>query len=546
MRKLMLLILLIPALTLWGCSSDGDGDGGDVTQVTPEDEAAAEQAATDSMEELMDGMEGVVGEEYDIGDLEALQEMELTEYEEGFNDALALDPECSSAHFGLAVIKMLQMNEANGLDDLMDLVGENGLVLPTGLVLRGHSTLDLLAGGLMGRSFTIMHRAPLALVPQEISLAAPTADKDGEALIRELQTHIHDVLIPTATAIVNHLSHASNNENFHFVIPNDDGTEAEFDLGDVYVLEAIARALRAGLYIATAYDVELAPTGDYTWLTEPFVDTEFTSYELTDEGMHQHLKLIDDEEVTLRRQYQLQEHIESLLSPGSHFLTLWTDPWSGENAMSAAHGDMQTLLTRLELAYAFIQAEDDPQENDVITQMMLTELDAAILEMGADIPEYLGTWEALPDIINWVESLISGPYTFEIPQEDEEVLELTVNISALFTDPVEDWKTKLPYMTWLDFEDFAAHDETHTDGPYLHDPTQPYPAIIGGEEMVFENISSYSKEFIYWVSEAPFLFLDGPGGEPLGEGELFPYFPDYTFGGLFPDMTRDNFLLLLN
>jgi len=40
----------------------------------------------------------------------------------------------------------------------------------------------------------------------------------------------------------------------------------------------------------------------------------------------------------------------------------------------------------------------------------------------------------------------------------------------------------------------------------------------------------------------PVVFLDGPGGNEIDPDEVMPYFPDYTFNGIFPDMTRQKMI----
>ena len=271
----------------------------------------------------------------------------------------------------------------------------------------------------------------------------------------------------------------------------------------------------------------------------------FTSYDYVEAGVGTYeLTLYDDEEQELLMVDTMLGHIEGLLSSGSHFLTLWTDPWSGQDALSASHAEMQALLSKLEAAYDFIQAEQDDQDYDLIDQMMLAELDNAIYEMGGELPEHMGTWETLPDVIDWVRTLTTGPYTFPVELEDDETFDLTVDISAFFLNPVTDWKTKLPYMEWLDFAEYASYDETVSHGPYIWNPDYPYTAVVNGEDVEFADVVSYTEVDIYWDSEDPIVLLDGPDGNPIADGD-FLYLPDYTLGGLFPNMARADWMTLM-
>ena len=544
MRKLLLMLFLLSSVVLWGCSSsDDDGPTGPST----EDQAAADNASTEAMGDLMEDMEEVMGEDFDPDDIDALMDMDMDPYTEGFEAALALDPNCGPAHFGLAFVEMLTMAQQTEIQDIIDEFGDElgGLGLPLGVPVPAFSTGNLLSGGLMGRSFEILRRSPLALSPQQIELGRMNADKADGPLIRNLQTHIHDVTLPATASIVGHLAAAENDPDFSIIIISGDAPDTvEIDLGEVYILDAVVRALRSGLQIATAYDIELAPDGDYTWITDSFTSIGYTDYNVVDGGPGTDtLYLEEDEEVGILRQAQLMNDFEDLLAPGGYFLTLWTDPWSGETAMEAAYTEIQTLLVKLEAAYVFIQAEGDNQDHDLISQMLLAELDQAIMDMSAELPEYLGTWETIPDIIAWIEEILAGPYTVPVEISDTETFDLTVNISALFLTPVEDWKTKLPYMDWLPVDEWAWFDEIDENGPYGWNSDVPYSVLINGEEMTFENIGTYYITEIEWDTSTQIIFLDGPDGQDI-LGEFF-YFPDYTFGGLFPDMDRDGWLTLM-
>ena len=395
MRKILMMFFLLSTALMWGCSSSDDGG---TTLVSPADQAAADDASTETMGDLMEALESALGEDFDPDDVDALMEMDLTPYTEGFDAALALDPDCGPAHFGLAFLEMISMAQETEIQDIIDEFGDElgGIGLPLGVPVPVFSTGTLLSGGLMGRSFEILRRSPLALSPQEIELGRLNADKAEGPLIRNLQAHIHNVTLPATQSIVGHLAAAENDPDFSIIIiSGDEPDTVEFDLGEVYVLDAVVRALRSGLQIATAYDVELAPDGDYSWITDSFVNYGYTGYVIQyDDPGPDTLFLVEDEEVDVMRQAALMTGFEDLLAPGSYFLTLWTDPWSGETAMDAAYTEIQTLLVKLGAAYAFILAEGDDQDHDLITQMLLAELDEAILAMGEELPDYLGTFES--------------------------------------------------------------------------------------------------------------------------------------------------------
>jgi len=548
MRKLMLLLLLPLLLLAWGCSDSDDpvDPGGSGDPVTPAEQAAADSTAAYAMGVLMDDMEEAMGEEIDPEDIEVMMDMDMDPYVTYLEAALIIDPDCSSAHFGLAFVKTVIMAQdedlADAMNDLADEFGDFDVELPLGMNVTGMGTRSLLEGGLLGRSFEILNRAPLALSPQELRLAYPDAGKAEVPLISQLQTVIVNKILPATAEILDHLEDAEADPDFQILIEDEETDDVyDFDLGEVYVLDAVVRALRSGLLVAVAYNVDPAPTGDYNWLQGAMGVDGYTGYEVvTGTAAGDTLYIYDDDEVEVEQMDLFYSGVEGLLTPGSSFLKLWTNPWSGENAMESAYNEAMTMLGKLEAAYEFIGEEGDDQSDDIITQFLISELDAAILEIGGEIPAWIGTFETIPDVIAWVEEILSGPYTIVLGEGDEAPT-LVVDISALFLDPVVDWKTKLPYMRILGVDEWAEYDYQWVDGPTPHDPTDPYLFTVMGEEVTVNNITQVYIVEDYWDMNMPLEFLDGPDGDATLD---FPYFPDYTLGGLFPDMDRDAWMML--
>ena len=316
------------------------------------------------------------------------------------------------------------------------------------------------------------------------------------------------------------------------------------------MLDACNRALRAGFQILTAYDMEPAPDGDYTWLTDGFRNWGYADYEVFDRAdataVGDSLVIYDDESEEAARAVAAFTAFENLLEDDSDFLTLWTDPWSGRTAMQTSYVEIGFLLSKLEAAYEFIQAEDETdQDHDIIKQMLINELDNAIAEIGGDLPEFIGTWETIPDVIDWIEQIMAGPYTIEIPTSETETYDLVVNISALFLTPIADLKTKLPYMEFLTPDEWVTDKEDDIEGPYYRNPTSTFYLQVVGEEVELENISVYVYVNDEWDINDPAILIDGPDGVEIDDDDYY-YFPDYTFGGLFPELDRAGWIEFLD
>ncbi|HOX24403.1 MAG TPA: hypothetical protein PLL30_01440 [Candidatus Krumholzibacteria bacterium] len=542
MRRFLFVSLLVIGVALVGCSDDDE----DVTQPpTPEEQAQAEATATAALGDLVDAMEEAMSGGLDP---DALMDMDMDPFTDGADDALDLDPDCVTAHFLMAVCEFILMAQDEELAAWLDAVEDEFGDLGSGFALQLSPLrqFQLFQGGLLGRSFAIMSRAPLALPPAELSLAPRSADKADGPLIRQLQTIVHDRLLPATASIANHLGVVEDHPDWRILIIDEaaEPDTSEFDVGEVYVLDACVRALRSGLLVATAYDVEVAPEGDYSWITDQLTYYGYTDYEVVpgDENGN-YLIIHDDQEVSARRAEAFIGEVAGLLQEDSDFLTLWTDPWSGASALEDGYGEMGELLGKLEAAYEFINDEEDDQADDIISQLAMAELDSAIADLGEGLPEWIGTWETIPDVIDWVEEVMDGPYTIPVELEPEVTFDLVVDISALFLEPVDDWKTKLPYHEFLAFEQWATFVGPIDTDFIPWNPAWPFDLTVAGEQVSIPNISYYKYVGEEWDIASPFRFLDGEDGDPIEEG--FPYFPDYTFGGLFPEMNRDAWLTLL-
>jgi hypothetical protein len=231
--------------------------------------------------------------------------------------------------------------------------------------------------------------------------------------------------------------------------------------------------------------------------------------------------------------------------PGNHFLELRTEPNSGETELGLAHDDLMAMLGKMEDAVSFIEAENDGQDDDLIKLGFITDLNSEIDDIE-DGPSFAQDWETIHDVIAWVEEVLSGPYTIN-EEIDEQPLEIKVNLSAWLTNPVQDWKDKLPYHQWRPEEEWmGSHDSwPWTEENWNETGEYTYWDWETGENYFFENIGwivHINEEF---GMQQPIDFLNGPDGAIIDIEETMPYLPDYTLGGLFPEMGRPDWLELL-
>jgi hypothetical protein len=129
----------------------------------------------------------------------------------------------------------------------------------------------------------------------------------------------------------------------------------------------------------------------------------------------------------------------------------------------------------------------------------------------------------------------------------------TFDLSVFFKSPVDDWSDLLPYHRWnLPAGAWLSADSlstwTYPNWGYEH------------WEYVRHGVNSCSYDYWPQVGQITYRsqewhldadsfieFLDGPNGKPIDlDVARVPYFPDYTFNRLFPDMDRADWIELID
>jgi hypothetical protein len=182
-------------------------------------------------------------------------------------------------------------------------------------------------------------------------------------------------------------------------------------------------------------------------------------------------------------------------------------------------------------------------------------------------------------IAQFVTDLLSGPYAFNEkalrdtggPVTDTQTIKITVNLNAWLVNPPNDMRTLLPkyqwkpestWVTWsLDTTDFWTNPGTQI-WANMEDSFAIAPADY---DSIVVDVSNKSKicylknQPLYWMTiDSSYAFLpidildDNDKAIELSTIDslitaesFFPYFTDYTLQGLFPGMTRANWINLI-
>ena len=483
----------------------------------------------------------------DLGDMdtEDLRNQRFDEQRTEFGKVIVDDPNNAIAHLGLAIIELLELNYDEDIWEMIDSLDswfDNGDSdggpgpPPPGSVDRHHT--------LIGRQFELLVEIPMTMSYQMV------ADFPPNVTANNIQTIIEDKVIPALDRAIGNITTVENDTDTAIRIGVDFGDGVEYviiDLGEIYLFDASLRALRAAFGVAIAYDVDLfGPDGTYDWLSE-VRDLEddggfqgCASYEVIPAGGMNDINLyyeygrgdaMADSILTVVLHHNLENR--------TSFLSLR----NGGTPMTNAGTDILGTVQKLEASANFIRnIRNDTSSEHVIKLTDLTDLDSELDD--PDKPNFAKDFNTVEDVLGFVRDVFSGevPFTEELgPRSIEYTWKM--DLSVLFNSPVQDWNSLLPYHSW-----------DIPQGSWITVTTNPgWVENWGGQDIdfwVFQDGACQMVMFsnVGWVREfysdyhsidiGDMLILEDPDGLEIDPDNEFPYFPDYTLNGLFPDMTR--------
>ncbi|HID95057.1 MAG TPA: hypothetical protein EYP53_03240 [Candidatus Latescibacteria bacterium] len=440
-------VLFMPLLWLIGCAEGPTG----VEEVTEEERALARTRVTDAENHLVNAVAIAMGEE---------ELPDFTAANAAYKEALTLDPGNLQANFGAAVTEILSLlndPDIRTVIDSLEAWTESGVFPMSPRYGEGASRV--------GQAKAVRSLPRLLFKTANTALSNPP-------LVHEVQEIIETELVPRIDYALERLAILEGHPDFQYLLPprmTAQPDTMEVDLGEVYLLDASLNILRVVANLVTAYNLDFDKDGSYEYL---------------------------EDEIAAAR------HFKYLIEDSPTFLTLRPG-----NRMREVKSGLLTALDKAEGCLAFIRAETDPQDDDVIKVEMIAMMDEQIVPGDPEAPNFARAFDRPEDIIAELKKILSGPYTLTEDFDGDETtpdVPIIVDIAHILDNPVQDLRTLLPYHAWLPEEQWG-------------------------------------------MVEGPPIYFTDEKGNPLDmmAEDFFPVFPDYTFGGLLPGMTREKFEALI-
>ena len=446
--KRVATLLFIATLSIWSCETTEEGDLEGILDFDELPEAKEEDQAGSraKSQEARDELEQALSDIYDADEID-LYQMDFARVDQLYQEAIDADPKNTEAQFGAALAHLLGLaanEDARAVQDSLNAYMEND------------DDQEISIGPSPGGNSETVAKLPL--IPAKMAVRA----LEDPLTVSDIQEAIDQEIVPAIDYALERFAIVEGDPDFSFTLtPEMQGDEEEepreIDLGEVYLLDAQLRLLKAVLQVATAYNFDFDENGGYGFFED------------------------DSDENVLRQVVRLDQ-------TGS-FMTL-----KSAAKMQGAKTLILEAIAKMEQGLESIRQEIDNQEDDIIRKEDLEDLDDEVdlSEDDDEIPAFFRDIRTADDALQKAREILEGQVEIEADFDgDEDTPKSTVvfDLGRFFDAPIQDLRRLLPYHEWhldlLDNRNFSdelvltdAGGNPLNDSPPLVFPDPSFGGIL--------------------------------------------------------------------
>ncbi len=434
-----------------------------------------------------------------------------------FTQALESDSDNPMANVGLAILDIVDLNYDNELWSLYEDVD------------------SLSAGdkGFLNNQFGFLANSPTVLFKSfQMSRSNPLS-------IMRFQNFVKNSVIPRLDNAKQRLTNAINLAESDSILVNTGEENLVINAGEIYAFKAEVELFTAAFQMMTAYDWDMIDQQhSYQWITDMqnIIGQEYDSndafaYDISNDVLTIKYWDHDLNDADVKQQEKAAKILKYNIDSNPSFATL-----TSQSSLASAKANIQAAIQDVQDGMDHILAETGPQTNHVIKIQNILDMNSDIANHDPDAPQFMHDWNSVSDVVTWLQGIFNAPYTTTVND-----VSVTIDVSAYFNGNLDDLRDVQPYSQWNNVSSSWIVNTLSWDYHWYN--TSNYTFTYLGQE--FTPIGTYHTiHFMYYDKTVEVGHLtNGPSGTEIGHDEQ-PYFPDYTFKGLFPGMTRAKLISL--
>lgn len=599
-KFLFLFLILLSLLIITACDVTSSDDKIDPLNDTNYDTTSALDTldpiamTDDQIDSLFKVLVGRTLLFEDVNSIEDAAALNFKELSDAFGSAVKADSMHAKANVGFIIASVLSLNSNSAILKIADSLdayisdwdnysdSEGTIVINRGpqygssifkrIFARKKKTRFIRrsyeSGGINGMSAALLSRLPEITLRQADVPTFPTF-----ITLSYIQDLIEVSVIPILSDVIRAFARLEAQPSV--VVFEVEGDTVELDKSDFYIVDAGITLLRSTLSIFTAYNWDVyasATDQSYSWVDK------YADIMLNPESFVQTTLILENDTLTEncysknlngKEDFGFMYDLISYNYMRDDFLKIQ------RNNHKRAHDDLLNSIDKLQSAVQELKNEVDDQGNDLIKKVdfdsfenEFVDVESIFIDEGFS-SDFASNFKSPTTLLNFLENLMTGPYAISETIEGVN-FNFTVNFSAAFTNPVEDFKAFYPKHRLRSKADifkvdtlFEYVNEDSNSEIYLSSSVDTF--II---DILESDIESVNNEYIYlkepyafekfsysFDTYQPFDLVDDQGNkisydfksfEEAFDNMVFPYWDDYTFGGIFPDMSRSKWVSLLD
>ncbi len=527
----------------------------------------------------------------DVEDYDDYYAMEFSALRDAFYGVLATNLNNIKVNTGYIVSSVLALNKSANMKMLADSLDaffsaldstrsvravvrsnpmSNGII--SSRLLSTKSNSHLMRNALDKHGINGLGIALAARTPEIIAVQAADPTFPRFLTIGFLQGIAQNEIIPVIDSVILAFERLEALDTMSLIFTID-GEEVEVDNGDIHIVDAGIRLLRAQLLMLCTYDMDIftsASDQTYSWIDD-MIDadescTEKNVFTLSNDTITE-TNIQDDSPMMLIMCNITKYNFEDRTS----FMTIKS------NNHTKAHTDYKKVPDLIKTGLTIIKNEGDDQNNDLIPKVDIDDVTGEMADIKQDMIDegfsttFANNFQSPEALMDFIKTLLTGSY--EINETiDSFTVNITIDISKFFTSPIADLKTLLPKHQFRTAanrvegfnEEKEISENWDTTCFYMYKHDEDAVNIIGFDSTLIDSVVEQEWETVVYmktpvrylrrmdssVIAIPLDLVDDANTKipfdtipDLIDAEtFFPYFTDYTYNGIFPGMTRQKWL----